>query len=120
MTLAEIARRIEQIRPKTLPESICRDCLCANHEGHEESRHVCLNFIDHPLDTPLHDDIARLTLIGAMVMAIPNHVQRDASAGIWTIAMPLYPVSKSDCYHANDPLLSLLAAFEAVYEKEAT
>lgn len=116
MTLSEIARWIEEIRPKTLPESI----------GHNEAG-ICTH-VDRGAAGlrygVLPDDIARHMLIGAMVMA----TGAKRVGGAWSLTMPCQVGDARafclnlflDSDHGNDPLRSLLAAFEAVYAKEAT
>lgn len=114
MTLSEIARRIEEIRAGTLPSSIA-DTLgwIAFEDPNEFNR-----------DVPLPHDIARHMLIGAMVMATGAR----RGEGGWSITLP-WLIGHAEAFrlksfldsdHGNDPLRSLLAAFERVFAKEAT
>jgi len=112
MTLSEIARRIEEIRAGTLPSSIA-DTLgwIAFEDPNEFNR-----------DVPLPHDIARHMLIGAMVMATKasrafteaDDDSEDEFIYGWSVGS--FTIWDSD--HGNDPLRSLLAAFERVYAKE--
>ncbi len=109
MTISEIARRIEELRPGTLPR-----LLSVGTES------LWTNCADSPkFVARLPDDIARATLIGAMVMATKAArdsygwgVMVDRSGDAWCDQV------FNDSDHSDDPLLSLLAAFEAVYAKE--
>jgi hypothetical protein len=109
MTLSEIARRIEALRPGTLPPHLWPGTP-------SELWTWCAH--DRSIEIALHDDIARLTLIGAMVMAVSEtrHLRRmigDVFA--WQLGSDYRCTIHFDRDHANDPLLSLLAAFEAVH-----
>lgn len=113
MTLAEIARRIEAIRPGTLPRllSVGTESLWTNCADSPE-------FVAR-----LPDDIARHMLIGAMVMATKasrafteaDDDSEDEFIYGWSVGS--FTIWDSD--HGKDELRSLLAAFEAVYAKEA-
>ncbi len=121
MTLSEIARRIEAARPGTLPPRLWPGTP-------SELWTWCAH--DRAIEISLHDDLARFTLIGAMVMAT-DAIRGD---GVWYVDAPVGrllhesqevvcetdTIEFADSDHGNDPLLSLLAAFEAVHAKEAT
>jgi len=116
VTLSEIARRIEEIRPGSLPKSLFVNygelrlvwSRCVEPDGTTSAASV-----------PLPDDIARATLGWAMVMAM--RAKRDSCG--WIILAHQPPDGWCDQHfadldHGNDPLRSLLAAFERVYAKE--
>lgn len=117
MTISEIARRIEALRPGTLPKSYAQRLL--------HDKFGAFAAATGTLPCPqLPDDIARDMLIGAMVMATKARrgengwevvclVRNDfGGTAFHTIYLP-------DSDHGNDPLRSLLAAFERVYATEA-
>jgi len=108
LTLSEIARRIEAARPGTLPTSIRID------DGQIVQRST-----QSLLRDVIRDDIARHMLIGAMVMATGAR----RGEGGWSITLP-WLIGHAEAFrlksfldsdHGNDPLRSLLAAFERVY-----
>lgn len=120
MTLSEIARRIEEIRPGTLPESVWTEIDSEGRWMLVESRWNDNRMNDG--DQEVADDIARHMLIGAMVMA----TGAKRVGGAWSLTMPCQVGDARafclnlflDSDHGNDPLRSLLAAFERVYAKE--
>ena len=115
MTLSEIARRIEEIRAGTLPR-----LLSVGTES------LWTNCADSPkFVARLPDDIARHMLIGAMVMAMGAKRlnfdplwERPGWAAPKSVVGGCVSAVEFDSDHGNDPLRSLLAAFERVYAKE--
>lgn len=113
MTLSEIARRIEEIRVGTLPPEFIESFLADGWAWCSPDRSI---------EIPLPDDLARHMLIGAMVMATKasrafteaDDDSEDEFIYGWSVGS--FTIWDSD--HGNDPLRSLLAAFERVYAKE--
>ncbi len=106
LTCADVARRIEAAMPGTLrPYIQIGDGRLWSH---------CSTFSGNSV--VMHEQLAEWALIGAMVMA--TNARRNTDE--WSI--PVVPPEDqpwwedmrtfADSDHANDPLLSLLAAFE--------